>query len=154
VWVPTQHFLQGLAAAAIANVASGGYTGPLKTAYLGLCIAPTPAFNQLSLITTITEANYDGYARQEIMWGTTYQSSSQLQVIPGGSLVFQPSDSTVPNTITGAFIADALTAGNLLMGLLLPPPGVPLDSAEAALELLVRFGLDFNGNWGDYAALD
>lgn len=134
------------------HVASGSYSGPLYGAYLGLGVAPTPPFTELSVIGNVTEPLYTGYARQAIVWGTTYETAGQLQVLPAGSLTFQPSDAVHPSTITAVFIADALTAGNLLAGLLLPTPGVPLADATAALTLLVRFGMDYNGNWGDYSA--
>lgn len=152
MWVPTQRMLSLLAAAAVEHVVSGNYSGPLYTAYLGLCIAPTPAFTPLSVIGSLTEATYTGYARQQIVWGSTYVSSTGLQVIPGGSLVYQPSDAVTPNVITGAFLADALTTGNLLAGLLFPSPGFSLPNAASALEMVVRWGFDFSGNWGDYLA--
>jgi hypothetical protein len=154
MWVPTQRLLQLAAAGLINHTASGNYDGPLRGAYLGLCIAPTPAFTELSTISSLTEATYTSYARQAIVWGTTYESAQDLQVIPAGSLVFQPSDAVTPNVITGVFMADAVSAGNLLCGLLFPGGGYPLPNAQSALEIAARFGLDFQGNWGDFAVLN
>lgn len=154
MWVPTQRLLELMAAAAVQHTVSGNYSGPLYTAYLGLCIAPTPAFTQNSVLANITEANYTGYARQQIVWGATYQTVQSLQVIPGGLLTFQPSDAVTPNTITGVFIMDAVTVGNLLAGLLFTGGGYPLPNANTALEIAPRWGFDYAGNWGDFLAAD
>ncbi|HEX8809734.1 MAG TPA: hypothetical protein VF760_12150, partial [Xanthobacteraceae bacterium] len=69
--------------------------------------------------------------------------------IDGASVQFQPIDGSIPNIITGVFLASALTAGSLLASLALPSPGVPLNDANGALIVLPRFCFDVTANYGD-----
>lgn len=87
--------------------------GTLYTVYCGLYTAG-PAWAIGNVLSQYTEANYNGYARQRIVWGDEGIDLTLRPSVFGGALQFQPNGSAVSNTIIGAFVADALTAGNLL----------------------------------------
>jgi hypothetical protein len=117
--------------------------GVLHTAWLGLYIAPTTPITPQSTMLQITEATYDGYARQEIVWYPPYTDMLGPQTLTGQSLLFTPTDSTVPNMITGLFISSALTAGTLWMAQALASPGYPLQMVGESLVIVPQFQLGY-----------
>jgi hypothetical protein len=133
MWVVSQTFLQALAAWLIESSSSGATAGPLEAVYCGLYISPTPVLNPKSLLAAITEATYTGYARKLITWFPPYVSSAGPVALEGGALHFSPTDAVTPNNITGVFLADALTAGHLLMSIPWPGIGAPLSDPSQAL---------------------
>jgi hypothetical protein len=102
--------------------ASAPYDGPLANVWVGLFVAPTPAILPSSTMANITEASYDGYVRQEVAWLPEIVSSGGNVTKKGQNMLFAPIDGTVPNTITGAFLATALTGGSLIAGAAAPAP--------------------------------
>jgi hypothetical protein len=144
--VPTKALLLDLLAAA--TQAAAGAAGPLHTAYMGLYIAPTPLPSFNMVIADITEAGFTGYARQALVWGPAYVTQAGNVGIDGGSLHWQPSDAVTPQTISGVFIASALTAGTLLAALQLDNP-VALPDAYHLLDAIQRVALDPTAYWGD-----
>jgi hypothetical protein len=148
MWTVTTVLLQAILDAIYGHALPSGLVGPLDAVYVGLYIAPTAPINQNSLLSNITEATYDGYARQEIVWFPTFIDQAGPQTLEGASLFFSPTDATVPNTITGIFIASALTGGVLLAAQALATPGVPLIGPSNALTVVPQFQLPFQQIYG------
>lgn len=119
----------------------GSYKGVLNTAWMGLYQPPTAPIGPSATLAAITEANYDGYARQLVAWFTPIQSSAGPEIVYGQNLVFQPTDSLVPNTITGVFLADAIYGGALLMAAALPFPSIVLAGPQNATVIKPTFQL-------------
>lgn len=146
-WVATYTFLAAAMNDLIGYDPSSGMSGILRNVYLGLCQVPTAPFAPNSTIASLTEATYDGYARQEISWFPTDVSNLGMQEIIAANLQFRPTDSTVANTINGIFIATALTGGNLLMGTILAR-NVALTGPTTSLTVAPVFQLPTAGPFG------
>lgn len=148
MWVATFAFLSAVMdALAVASV-SAFYEAVLGKCYLGLYQAPTPAPTPSLLLSGITEANYDGYARQPLVWFPTFLDVAGPQNMTAQNLHFSPSDAVVPNTITGAFIATTLTGGLLYLAAALPNP-VALPGPAYALNSATVFQLAYTNNYGN-----
>jgi hypothetical protein len=87
--------------------------GTLQTVYLGLFTAG-PAWAIGNVLSQYTEANYAGYARQQIVWGDRGIDANSRPNVIGSALQFQPTGNAPANTIVGAMLCDAVSAGNLL----------------------------------------
>lgn len=148
MWTLTYPLLAAIMAAITEHASSGPFNGPLEAVYLGLYIAPTTTIHPNSLLSAITEATYDGYARQEIVWFPTYQDNAGPQALEGQSLYFSPTDATVGNVITGLFLATAETGGVLLAAQALGGIGYPLNGPTSALVVVPAFQLDPTANYG------
>lgn len=144
--VPTRALLADI----LADItqAASGTAGHLHAVFLGLYVAPTPVPNVNLLMADITEATFTGYARQAIVWGPPYVSQAGYEAMDAGSLHWQSSDAVTPNTITGVFIASAITAGVLLAAMKFDNP-VALPDQFHLLDTLTRFALDPTAFWGD-----
>lgn len=153
MYVPTTAFIIKVLAALIDHAIAGPYSGPLDGLYLGLSKNPTPTLNPSQGLASITEANYDGYARQAVVWHGPHSLGTYDQAIISGSLNFVPTGSVVGNQIVGMFLADALTAGNLLLSELLPNGPVFLNTPDNLLALAVNFQLLTATNFGDVVQL-
>lgn len=153
MWIPSLLLLQRMAAALTQVGGSGAAVGPLEAVYFGLYTAPTGVLTPQSVITDITEATFVGYARIEAVWEAPYFGAAGLEYLESQNMRFTATNGNTPNVITGFFVADALTAGNLLFSAPLPVPGIPMGSAGASFSNVTRFGLDSTGNWGDYSTL-
>lgn len=125
MWQATYTFLFRALTDWVEAVGSG-YKGVLDGIYMGLYQTPTTPIVPTSTMANITEANYDGYARQLVTWFPVIQSSSGVEVAYGPNLFFAPTDANVRNTISGVFLVDAVYGGNLLMAAALASPGVTL----------------------------
>jgi hypothetical protein len=151
MWNVTQDFLVALANWLVeAGSVSPGH-GPLVGCFLGLYQPGTPVVGPRTPQSAIVEASYDGYARQEIVWYPTYVSTAGPVTLEGGSLFFQPSDSTISQTISGIFISTGLTGGDLYMGQALPTPGVVLSGPLTILKVIPEIQLPFTPTWGGAA---
>lgn len=148
MWVVTTVLLERILAALIDHAIAGPYSGPLDGLFLGLGQFPTPGLNPSQDLTAITEATYTGYARQAIVWHGPYAIGTYDQSIQSASLFFTPTGSTVGNQITSMFLADAVTAGNLLASQLLPGGPVFLNGTDNTLPLAVVFQLLTATNFG------
>lgn len=117
----TQSVPMQLVAAALASVLSDAlrlasqttYAGTLVGAWLGLYTAG-PAWGINNVLSQYTEANYNGYARQQIVWGDEGVDVTFRPEVFGSALQFQPTGNLVANTIIGTFIASASSGGQLL----------------------------------------
>jgi hypothetical protein len=150
----SRQYMALLAAALTNHTVAGNFSGPLYGSFLGLYIAPTPVLTPANVLADITPANYTGYARQALAWNPPFINQAGLQDVQSGSLFFAPTDAVTPNTITGCFIASAVTAGILLASAPFPAPGVALAGPTNALSLLIDALLDFGANWGDFLLAD
>jgi hypothetical protein len=118
----TNKLLKALLNSAGQHVVAGNYSGGLYGAYVGL-ITNTPALTPNSVIGDMQEPTYTGYARQAIGAPTgPYQDQDGSWDLIFATLAFQMANATTPTNVTGWFIADALTAGNLLAAELFPTP--------------------------------
>jgi hypothetical protein len=96
------------------HAVAGPFSGCLDGVYVGLSVAPTTAQNPNGVLANIHEATYTGYARQLLVWHPAYIEPAGSVAIQSASLYWTPTDAVVPNIITGLFLADAITVGNLL----------------------------------------
>jgi len=148
MWVATYAFLSAVMdALGIASV-SAFYESVLGKCFFGLYQAPTPVPTPGMLMANITEANYDGYARQAITWFPTFLDAAGPQDLAAMNMRFSPSDAVVPNTITGAFIATAATGGLLYLAAALPVP-IALPSPAYSTIAAPVFQLAYTNNYGN-----
>lgn len=128
------------------------YTPVLGAAYLGLYQTKTGNPPDM-VLGDLVEADYTGYARQLLVWGTPYDGSDGRPSVLSGMLTFRPTDAVTPNTINGAFLATAATAGALVA---VDPFSGPrsMSSALDVLNLAVEHTLDNNINAGKVLLVD
>jgi hypothetical protein len=146
-WVPTFALLAAMMNDVTESDASSGASGVLRSVYLGLGIAPTPAPASTLLMADITEATYTGYARQPVVWFPPYIDVLGPETLEGISMLFRPTDAVTPNTITTLFIASAITAGTLLLTAACSP-NVNLSDSTFALSAAPLFQLPFSQIYG------
>lgn len=108
----TRAGLQKLLADALAEVVAGNYDGLLADAHLGL-FKDGPPFAEEHVLATMTECDYDGYARQPIVFAAPGLSPANRPAVHGGGLLFSPTGAVTPNDVKGVLLTDALAAGNL-----------------------------------------
>lgn len=154
VWKPTNLFLANLVSSLTANIVSGNYSGPLNGAYLGLVQQPSPLFTRDTLLSDITEATYAGYARRLIVWGPPFEDQAAEQVLEGVSLHYAPTSLDIANTITGCFVASALTGGALWLGAMFDGETVGLVGPNSGLTLVPRYGQSFLGPYAGPVLVD
>ncbi len=147
MWVATYFFLLSVLDALTQASVSAFYESVLGKTYCGLYIAPTPAPTPGLLMSGVTEANYDGYARQPLVWFAPFLDAAGPADAAAQNLHFSPSDAVVPNTITGAFIASTLSGGQLLLAAAFATP-VALPGPLYAVNLAPVFQLAFTGAYG------
>ena len=90
---------------------AGSFSSPGDSIYVGLATAVSDAEAG-----SLTEATFGAYARKQVTaanWTLTSSSADQQTVTNAAAIEFLPSTGT-DNTITHAFLADALTGGNIL----------------------------------------
>ncbi len=145
--IATNVLLQKLLQDAIDHALAGPYSGGLDGVFVGLSIAPTTGQSPDSTMADITEANYDGYARQAVVWHPPYVEQGGANAVQSASLYWTPTDSTKPNTIVGMFLADANVAGNLLASEFFTAPQA-LAGPQSAFSLSLIFALAANTGFG------
>lgn len=146
-WVVTYAFLSQAMADLTETGASPAGTGVLEACFCGLYLVGSPAPSPTLLMSQVLEANYDGYARQEVVWFPTFVGFGANQALVGHNLFFAPLDDTVANTIGGVFLATALTGGQLLMAALLNPP-LAITALDAAMVVKPVFLLSTTSVYG------
>lgn len=147
MWQVTSLFLLRLFQA-LTRGGGAAQAGPLFNVWLGLYQPPTPPPTQQTLLSGITEANYDGYSRQLIQWFPPWLSSQGPEVLEAQDLWFSPTDALISNLITGCFIADAFYGGNLLMAAPFAIPGITLYGPPAALKVQAAYQQGFGPLYG------
>lgn len=147
MWTATFFFLASVMDALGAATISAFYESVLGKTWLGLFIAPTPAPTPAMLLANITEANYDGYARQPLVWFPTFLDAAGPQDLAAQNLHFAPNDALVPNTITGAFIVTAASGGQLYLAAMFAVP-VALPGPQYALNVAPVFQMAYTANYG------
>lgn len=133
--------------AAIDHAIAGPFSGALDGVFVGLSIAPTGTLAPNSPFTAIHEAGYTGYARQPVVWRPPYIETGGANAVQSAQTYWTPTDSVLPQTITGMFVADAITAGNLLLSEMFAVPQ-PLGGPQNAFSLALIFALAANSNYG------
>ncbi len=146
-WIATYFFFESVLNDLIEQNPSSGVAPSLKGVYQGLYTAPTGTPTPASTMASITEANYDGYARQAVVWFEPFLDVLGPFNLQGANMQFRPTDAVVPNTITGAFLATAITGGNLLLAAAFVQP-VALSGPLTALTISPVFQLAFTSNYG------
>lgn len=130
-----------------------GFGGTLAGVYVGLFTA-WPGFSLGLIMSQLTEPTYGGYARQLVTWGDEGIDKNNRPEVMGNLSQFLPTDSTASSNILGAFIADAVNAGNLIAAGLLPTP-VTLGTPTDLLGVIPRFavpGIEAP-DWGEIVAI-
>ena len=149
MWQATYTLLLRMAAALTGHGGSPA-AGPLYGAWLGLYQTGTPPVTPNSTMANITEANYDGYSRQQILWFPPIVSQSGPVLLTAQDLFFEPIDALVANQILGCFIADAFYAGSLLAGA--PAPGnIVLGRPSNGLKVQPQWSLTTQTQYGSPA---
>jgi len=128
---------------------AGNHDGLLADAHVGLFQTGTPGFSEGRVLADIVVATYDGYARQPVVWGSVGVDPNLRQSVHGGGLLFSPTGSVTPNTLTGIFLADALVAGNLL-GLAYFETPISFASIADDLTVVPVVAVPLVGNWGKF----
>jgi len=100
-----------------------------------------------TLLSDITQATGALATRQEVTtWSSAYVLNDGRAVRDGPLMHFKPASSSEAQTLQVWFIADALTAGNLLAyGLIFP--AVPLPDQFAVWSIVLRVTVDPAGQW-------
>jgi hypothetical protein len=145
VYVPSIFFLDKVLSQLLDHAIAGPFSGVLDGCFVGLGQFPTPTLGPNNVIADITEANYDGYARLPLTWRGPYLNPLGQPSIQADGNYFVP---TVSNQIVMMFIADALTAGNLLLSTPLPGGPVFLSNPTTAFALSQVFQLLTGNNYG------
>jgi hypothetical protein len=153
VYVPTTFFLEKLLAQLIDHAVSGPYSGVLDGLYLGLGQTPTGTLNPSQGVSAITEATYDGYARQAITWHGPYTDALGAQAVQSAALYFTPTDATIHNSITSMFLADAITAGNLILSEIMPGGPIGMSGPANAFSIAVVFQMASGNDYGDVVVI-
>ncbi len=127
--------------------ASAPYDGPLAFVWVGLYTSPTPPLQPTSTMANITEANYDGYSRQEIVWLPEIVEVDGSVTKKGQNMLFAPTDALISNTIQGAFLASA-ASGGVLIGAAAAPTPIPLIGPAPGLFIVPVLKLTSAPNYG------
>lgn len=122
--------------------------GPLDPAAVFLGVG-TAVDNQglQTLLADITQGTGALATRQAVTaWSAEYTLNDGRAVRDGPLMHFKPASSSEEQTLQVWYIADALTAGNLLAyGLIFP--AVPLPDENAVWSIVLRVTLDPAGRW-------
>ena len=153
MYVPTTFFLEKLLAQLIDHAVAGPFSGVLDGLFLGLAQFPSTTLTPADGLSALTQADYNGYARQAVVWNGPYTDALGQQAIQSSALYFTPTDALKPNQITMMFLADALTAGNLILSEVLPGGPIFLTGPANAFALSVIFQLPNAVNYGDVVVI-
>jgi len=154
VWVPTDYFFEQALLQFSEDSVSSPFIGVLAGAYVGLGINPVPALNRGTLLSQIVEASFPSYARKPLTWRLPYFGVNGLWDLEAECVHWQPTGPDANQVVTCAFVATAISGGQLLLATTLPSPGVDMSSIQDALTGIVRFGLDPLANYGDFTQVD
>jgi len=140
LWTVTYLLMLRLALNAI-RAGGSAVPGALNGIWLGLYQSPTVPITPVTTLAGITEANYDGYSRQQVVWFPPFLSSSGPVLLAAQDAYFTPSDGLSSNLITGVFMADSFYGGGLLAAAALASPGRVLSQVTDALKVQPQFAL-------------
>lgn len=148
----TRFALEELLDNALADITADDFEGLLVGAHVGLFTAHE-GLSEETLIGGLTAATYTGYARQPVVWGNPGLSPLGRAQVHGEGLLFSPTDSAVQNVLAGAFLADALAAGNLL-GYAVFDPQVTFSGPQHDMTIVPVFAVPKNvQDWGKLAVI-
>jgi hypothetical protein len=123
--------------------------GPLEAPFVGLYTAINAPLSPDLALSNVTEATYDGYARQAVgTWAAPFVDGTGRVQVQGDAREFRPTGSVTPNVIIGWFLASLVAAGTLRAIEPLDTP-VPLNSTLTVLTVIPRFGLLRSWSFGE-----
>jgi hypothetical protein len=119
----------------------GNDTTGLGAASIGLLSAPfTPARNLT--LSSLTEANYDGYLRQGAGGETiTFVGADSYDYVQASTHTFAPTGSSTPNTIYGYFLTYGSSSTALAYVEQITPP-VTLNGPTTEITITARLGMN------------
>lgn len=127
--------------------AMGSESTQLGSASMGLLKAPFVPSPTLTLA-SLTEANYDGYARQAIgNPSIPFSGTDGNEYVEGLTVQFTASDTITPNTIYGIFLTFGNSTVNLWATDALTNP-FNMNGPSSRLTITPRIGLNPGGNYG------
>lgn len=138
----TQRLLDGI----MAGITETGNILDPAAVFVGLMTAVSDS-GLNTVIGDITEPTGDPGVRIAITaWGTAYRLVNGCVVRDGPSMTWRPADNTEACTVIGWYMADAITAGNLLSFGLFPVPYFLPDENYSA-SVVARVTVDPSGQW-------
>lgn len=96
-----------------AIAAAPGAAGALNAAHVGLLVDAPPWALDMDA-TAATEADFDGYARKPVVWGTIGHAPSKRSKVPITSIRWTKTAGIVSNVIRAVGLFSAITAGDML----------------------------------------
>lgn len=132
--------------AALGDLIATGATFDPAAVFLGVATAIEPG-GLATLLSDLTQATGAMATRQAVTaWGDTMHLVDGSSAVEGPLMTFAPASSSESQTLVAWFLADALTAGNLIAyGLI--DPAVPLPDQYNSWNIVLRLTLDPNGQW-------
>lgn len=152
MWQFTYNLFVALAQAAVEHSA-GAFSGPLYGVWVGLYQQGSPPVTLNSQMSSLVEANYDGYSRQQAVWFPPWISTAGPEILAAQDLWFSPTDSASSNQIQGVFLASAFYGGLLYAGAPLAAPGRTLSTPADALKIQPQVQFTPLQMWGGPAVL-
>lgn len=100
-----------------------------------------------TVLADLTQATGAMATRQPLgAWGSVHHKSDGRSVVDNIPILWSPASSSESQTVQGFFIADALTAGNLICFEPLANP-LPMPDQFALLTIIFRLVADPMANW-------
>ena len=114
--------------------------------FVGVATAITPQ-GLATLLADLTEPNATAFPRQPVTaWSDPYNLNDGRRVVDGPLMHFTPDSTDHGATLVAWFLADAVTAGNLLaFGLI--EPNIPLPGPGSVWSIVPRVTVDPDGRW-------
>jgi len=107
-----------------------------------------------TVIGDVTEPTGDPGTRVAVTtWGVASIMADGRSVRNAPDVTFRPADDTEATVVLGWFLADALTAGNLLQFGFFDEP-IPLPDETASVTVVARLTVDPLGRWDATATID
>jgi hypothetical protein len=126
----------------------GSTTTALGNGSIGLIAQPFSGSQSTTLVNQLTEANYNGYARQALgNPSTTFVGSDGNVYNEFNTLQFVPTGSSTPNTIYGVFFTPGNDSTKVWQTDALAAP-FGMSSSLNRLTITPRCGLNPAGNFG------
>lgn len=146
MWVPTRPLLAAMLSAV--NGVGADTFAILDGAFSALIKAPYgPTVNSVLTDPSLSEANYQGYARQAISaWNGPYVGQNAKSLTADSALFWSPTGDDTVNTIYGHMLigSDSTT----LLAVEMFDDSIPQVDEDSGFMTTPIFGLDPNANYG------